>query len=224
MTRGQGPDTTLSFRVFGAADARRTILVLREGAAATVDPAAAVTATRLVRIIAVRLAPVEISDPGAFGGETHAEVTVGSLAELVDEEVPHGAQVGVAGVGEAWDTAVLLAGEARVDRLALVAAPRPGTALMRDEAARALARVQAKTLILSGQKDPASSAADAAWMKEHVGNARVEMVPAASTTGIGGALTLADVWPRVLSHLAPGTARQPSRGQALPPRGLRPVD
>lgn len=209
MTRGQGPSTSLSFHVFGAPGARRTVLLLREGATASVDPRPSETAARDVRIIAVRLAPVEISDPGAYGGETHAEVTVARLADLVEGEVPDGAAIGVAGVGDAWDTAVLLAGEHpdRVDRLALVAAPRPDSALARDDAARALGRVRAKTLILSGQKDPGSAAADAAWIKDQLTGARVEMVPPAATSGIDGALTLADVWPRVLSHLAPGTTR-----------------
>ena len=209
MTRGQGPSTTLAYRVFGAIGAERTIFVLREGATATVDPDPPATAARDVRIVAVRLTPVEISDPGAYGGETHAEVTVGSLADLIETEQPGGAAIGLVGVAGAWDSAVLLACELgdRVDRLALVAAPKPENALARDEAERALAGVSAKTLVMSGQRDASAAAADAAWLKAHLADARVEMVPPAAIRTVDGALSLGDVWPRVLAHLAPGTTR-----------------
>jgi pimeloyl-ACP methyl ester carboxylesterase len=209
MTRGQGPSTTLAYRVFGAIGADRTILLLREGAQATVDPDPPATAARDVRVVAVRLTPVEVSDPGAYGGETHAEVTVGSLADLVETEVPGGEAIGLVGVAGAWDSAVLLAGELadRVDRLALVAAPKPENALARDEAEQALARVHAKTVVLSGQRDASCAAADAAWIRQHVPDARVEMVPAAAVGGVDGVLSLVDVWPRVLAHLAPGSTR-----------------
>ena len=45
----------------------------------------------------------------------------------------------------------------------------------------------------------------AQWFKNHLSSARVEMVP--RTDDLEARLILADVWDRVLSHVAPGTVR-----------------
>ena len=58
------------------------------------------------------------------------------------------------------------------------------------------AAVSAKTLLLYGSKDPAGGHRQASWWKDRLGG-RIEMSPGA------GHDILADVWPRVLSHLAP---------------------
>ncbi|KRA23955.1 hypothetical protein ASD65_05615 [Microbacterium sp. Root61] len=207
MTRAQGPGTELSFRIFGTPGAARTVFVLRTGPAAILDPDPPTTIRRDVRIIAVQVTPAELSDPGAYRGETPAELAVASLDELVVEEVPDGATVGVVGVGAAAAFSALFVCELgeRADRFALVGVPAPSSALDRDEGAGILARVRAKTLLLNGQGDGDAGAASASWHRDHLSDARVEMVPRA---GAGAkALGLTEVWPRVLSHVAPGTIR-----------------
>jgi hypothetical protein len=59
--------------------------------------------------------------------------------------------------------------------------------------------VQAKTLLLYGMREGGS--AEAKWWQQRLGG-RFEMVPDAERD------ILERVWPRVLSHLAPGTIRK----------------
>jgi len=208
MTRAPGPGTELSFRVFGALGARRTVFVLRSGPAAMLDPDPPVTIRRDVRIIAVQVTEGELFDPHAYRGETPAELAVASLDGLYVSEVPDGVAVGVVGVGGTAAIATLFASELgeHADRLALVAAVAPESALGRDEGAKVLARVTAKTLILNGLGEGRATAASAAWHRDHLADARVEMVPS-TRVGMDGP-SLGDVWPRVLSHVAPGAIRR----------------
>jgi pimeloyl-ACP methyl ester carboxylesterase len=78
-----------------------------------------------------------------------------------------------------------------VDRLVLVSTPP-----LEGEPATAVDPVEAKTLLLYGTRDGGN--AEAKWWKNRLGG-RIEMVPD------GGRDILERVWPRVLSHLAPGT-------------------
>lgn len=107
-----------------------------------------------------------------------------------------GSPAGVVGFGDAGWEAVALADSNGdlVDRLVLVSTPIP-------EAAGATPRgVAAKTLLLYGSEDPAGGHKQAAWWKERLGG-RIEMVPGADAD------ILERVWPRVLSHIAPGQRR-----------------
>ena len=61
--------------------------------------------------------------------------------------------------------------------------------------------VQAKCLLLYGDADEIGST-HARWYKNHLADARVEMVPKA------GHLVVIPMWDRVLSHLAPGSTRR----------------
>jgi pimeloyl-ACP methyl ester carboxylesterase len=81
-----------------------------------------------------------------------------------------------------------------VDRLVLVSTPP-----LESESATPVDPVQAKTLLLYGMRE--SGSAEAKWWQQRLGG-RFEMVPD------GGRDILERVWPRVLSHLAPGTLRK----------------
>ena len=102
-----------------------------------------------------------------------------------------GTAAGVVGFGEAGWRAVELAASnpELVDRLVLVSTEPT------DEAPTAVA---SKTLLLFGSLDGGQRRA--AWWKSRLGG-RIEMVPRE------GHDILERVWPRVLSHLAPGSAR-----------------
>jgi len=103
-----------------------------------------------------------------------------------------GSPAGVVGWAEGGRVALELAARHGdlVDRLVLVSTPP-----LESEAA-AVDPVQAKTLLLFGTREGGS--AEAKWWQKRLGG-RIEMVPD------GGRDILERVWPRVLSHLAPGT-------------------
>jgi pimeloyl-ACP methyl ester carboxylesterase len=102
--------------------------------------------------------------------------------------------VGVAGWSDHGWKAVRLASEhPEIERLVLLATPM-------DENAH-VPEIAAKTLLLFGAKDDRTGSRAARWWKEQIPHARIEMSP-----GLGHDL-LAPRWPRVLSHLAPGTLR-----------------
>lgn len=104
---------------------------------------------------------------------------------------------GVVGFAEGgWEAVRAAANGDLVDRLVLVSTPIPG-----EDDALPLADVNAKTLLLYGTGDPGGGHAHAVWWKDRLGG-RIEMVPGA------GRDILADVWPRVLSHLAPRRRHQ----------------
>jgi pimeloyl-ACP methyl ester carboxylesterase len=206
MTRGPAPSAAYEHRSFGSPGAERTVFLLREGIAALSDPRPDVTVRHDVRIVAVGLTVDDIDDPAAYRGATAAETTAATVAHFVTQQ-RQDRPVGLVGVGEAGELAILVAAHlgGAVDRLALVAVPEPATGLGRDEVTGILAGVEAKTLILNGRADPDAAAAAARWFEEHLPAARVEIVP--ETSDPQSRLILADVWERVLSHVAPGTAR-----------------
>ena len=109
-----------------------------------------------------------------------------------------GTPAGVVGwLDGGWNAVGLAAAHAElVDRLVLVSTPIP-----EDDAGRPPSAVSAKTLLLYGSKDPAGGNKQATWWKERLGG-RVEMIPGADSD------ILERVWPRVLSHLAPGALRK----------------
>ena len=107
-----------------------------------------------------------------------------------------GSAAGVVGWAEGGYAALELAARHShlVDRLVLVSTPP-----LEGEAATGLEPVQAKTLLLYGMRE--GGGAEAKWWQKRLGG-RFEMVPD------GGRDILERVWPRVLSHLAPGTLRK----------------
>jgi len=101
---------------------------------------------------------------------------------------------GVAGWSEhGWDALAIAAEHPEVERLVLLATP------VGDESA--VPPVGATTLLLFGTADERTGSKAARWWKKQIPHARIEMRP-----GLGHDL-LAPSWPRVLSHLAPGTLR-----------------
>jgi pimeloyl-ACP methyl ester carboxylesterase len=206
MTRAEEPAAGIERRVFGAAGAERTVIVLRTGPAATLDPEPAGTAARAVRVVAIGLREADLEDPATFGGQTEAETAAGVLTAMA-RELAGESNVGLVGVGATGLLAVLLAAELgdAVDRLALIAVPAPDQPIDRDDEEEVMARVTAKTLIMNGQRDPEAGAAAARWHHDHLAGSRVEMVPGALVPAPDDRLALADVWDRVLSHVAPGT-------------------
>ena len=195
MTRAQAPDGRLEFRSFGAAGAPRTVLVLRVGAVALIDPDPAVTLDHDVRLMAVQLDEVELDDPPTFGGETPAESTATALADLVRREVP-GAVIGVVAERDAVPLAVALAAASTdlIDRLAHVDARVPDSALVADLLAEESAAVAASALVVAADDDETT----ARWYADGLGSAEVRLVTAGE---IGVSLT--SVWDAVLSHVAP---------------------
>ena len=206
MTRASAPGAEYEHRSFGAPGAERVVVLLRSGASALTDPRPDVTIHRDARIVAVGVGTDDIDDPAAYRGTTPAEATAAALTELVTEQ-GHGRPVGLVGVGVAGELAILVASDLgdAVDRLALVAVPRPESELAGDEIGDLLGGIAAKTLLLNGNADPEASLAAARWFHERLPSSRIEMVP--QTTAPDRRLELADVWERVLSHLAPGTKR-----------------
>jgi pimeloyl-ACP methyl ester carboxylesterase len=128
---------------------------------------------------------------GVGGSDPAPEKTAKRGVELVSEW--DGTPAGLVGFGEGGWRAVELAAEHGdlVDRLVLVSTPVLGVPPP---------PVSAKTLLLFGSKDPAGGQRQATWWKNTLGG-RIEMRPGA------GHDILADVWPRVLSHLAPRSLR-----------------
>ncbi|WP_203581228.1 alpha/beta fold hydrolase [Microbacterium hibisci] len=206
MTKGPAPSASFEHRSFGGAGADRTVVLLRAGVSTLSDPQPEATIRRHARIVAVGLTVDDLDDPAAYRGATSAETTAATLAEFIGAE-QHDRPAGLVGVGDAGALAIMVAahlGEG-VDRLALVAVPEPTSGLAGSEVADLLARIPAKTLILNGQRDPDAAAAAARWYKERLPSARIEMVP--RTDDPTARVILADVWERVLSHVAPGTIR-----------------
>ena len=206
MTRADEPPAGVEHRVFGAPGAARTVIVMRTGATAMLDPDPRATVARAVRIVVLGFSDEDLADPATFGGGTPAETMAMSLADLVRSQAGR-SPVGVVGVGATGPLALLLAAELGdgVDRLALIAVPAPETPIDRDDAELVTARVTAKTLIMNGQRAPDAAAAAAAWHHDRLPGSRVEMVPASALPAGDGRLALDLVWDRVLSHVAPGT-------------------
>lgn len=206
MTRAAAPGAAFEHRSFGAPGAERVVFLLRAGRAALTDPRPDVTARRDARIVAVALGLDDIDDPAAYRGTTPAEATADALTGFVLDQA-RGRPVGLAGVGIAGELAILMAGDlgATVDRLVLVAVPRPESELAGDEIGDLLRGISAKTLLINANADPDAPLSAAKWFHERLPTSRIEMVP--QTTDPLHRLELDDVWERVLSHLAPGTKR-----------------
>ena len=136
MTRAdEPPPTGVDHRIFGAPGAARTVIVVRTGATAMLDPDPPATAARAVRVVVIGLSDDDLADPATFGGGTPAETMTTTLARLVRSQAED-SQVGVVAVGATGVLALLLAAELgdHVDRLALVAVPAPETPIDRDDA------------------------------------------------------------------------------------------
>lgn len=206
MTRAAAPDAAYEHRSFGAPGAERTVFLLRGGASALSDPLPDATVRRDVRVVAIGLTVDDIDDPVAYRGTTPAEATAQRIAQFVTEERGD-RSVGIVGVATAGEVAIRVAAlvGAGVDRLALVAVPRPESELGGHELAELLRGIDAKTLLMNGQGDPDARAGAARWFAERLPAARVEMVP--TSAGPEARLGLSGVWERVLSHVAPGTIR-----------------
>lgn len=192
----------------GSPGAARVVVLLREGSTALVDPDAAVTRRRDVRVVMVRVDDVEVRELGGSSRMSAARATVAALESLLSDLVPE-ATFALVGVGAVGEVAVRLASDSseRIDRLVLVAVPTPATALDRDDLGPVLAGVAAKTLILNGQRDPDAAAAAAEFHRAGIGSARVEMVPG-PVDAPEPRLALSAVWERVLSFGAPRTTRR----------------
>ena len=203
-------DPRLSHRVFGTPGSGRLVVLVGAGIGVALDPLPAETAARDICVLAVALGDATMEDPGGYGSETPAEQTADWLVQLIRQTLgatATGARTtgstpttGVVVYGRAVDVAlraVVELGET-VDRLALIGVAAPERPLDRDDL---IESVSAQTLIMNGQRVEGAAAAAAAWYKDHLTSARVEMVPGESE------LSLSTVWGRVLSHVAPRTKR-----------------
>lgn len=197
----------LDYASVGSPGAARVVVVLREGALALTDPEPAVTHRRDLRLVMVRVDDDEVAELGGSSGMSAARATVEALASLLRDLVPE-PTFALLGVGATGEVAVRLAGTlpGRVDRMVLIAAPAPAATLDRDGLLPVLARVEAKTLILNGQRDPDAASAAAEFHRRAISSARVEMVPAPADAP-EPRLALVQVWDRVLSFAAPRTKR-----------------
>jgi hypothetical protein len=201
-------DSALSHCIFGTPGAERLVVLVGAGSGAPLDPLPAETAARDICVLAVTLGDATMEDPGGFGSETPAEQTAAWLARLIRQtlveiDAEGATTTGVVVYGRAVDVAlraVVDLGE-RVDRLALINVAAPEQPLDRDDLGALIEGVSAKALIMNGQHVEGAAAAAAAWYKDHLGSARVEMVPGVSE------LSLSAVWARALSHVAPRTKR-----------------
>lgn len=205
-------DARLTHRVFGTPGSERLVVLVGTEIATAVDPLPAETAARDICVLAVSLGAATMEDPGGYGSETPAEQTAEWLIALIRQtlEVTNAPTeggdrptAGIVAYRDAVDVALRAAAELgdTIDRLALVAVAAPDQPLDRDDLGALIAGVTAETLVMNGQRDETAAAAAAAWYREHLGSARVEMVPDEA------ALSLSAVWGRVLSHVAPRTKR-----------------
>ncbi|RKT33578.1 hypothetical protein DEU34_2180 [Microbacterium sp. AG1240] len=204
MTRAQAPDGELEFRSFGAAGAARTVLVLRVGAVAMLDPGPSATLDHDVRLMAVQLDEVELDDPPTYRGETPAASTAAALADLVRREVP-GAVIGLVAERDAVPLGVALAASAGelVDRLALVDVRVPDSALVGDLLADEAAAVVAPSIVVSAPGDDTA----ARWYADRLGDGEVRVVEPG-----GDGLSLTRVWDVVLGHVAAQPAEERASG------------
>lgn len=97
-----------------------------------------------------------------------------------------------------WDALELAAAHPDLPRLAIVSLPFPleqPSSLNPDD-------VKAKTLLLYGSKDPQTGSSHGTKWQKRLPVARLEMVPG------GEHDLLVQMWPRILSHLAPRRTRK----------------
>jgi len=134
---------------------------------------------------------VRFFDPGA---DETARRDVELLAAWDDRPA------GIVGWSAGGWSALRLAAEHpdRVERLVVVATPYPDE----EPTDLELDAVQAKTLLLYGSADPQTGSRHGRLWQTRLANSRLEVSPGGTHD------LLVPRWPRVLSHLAPGSARQ----------------
>lgn len=119
------------------------------------------------------------------------EVTHKRGVQLVDEWDAD--TVGVVGWSAGgWAALELAAQHPDLPRLVVLSTPFPEEPVTID-----LDAVVARTLLLFGSKDPETGSMHGTSWQKRLPNARLEMVPGAGHDILG------QMWPRVLSHLAP---------------------
>lgn len=199
MTRAQHPDGEIDYASSGAPGAENSVIVLRLGSLATVDPDSAASAAHGLHLLLVRLDPPELDDPPVFGGETPAGSTTGALVRLaarehVSEAVALVAERATCGI------ALILAAERRLParRLVLVTPELPAEPLARDLLVETLRAVEAETLVLTGADEPEALAA-AEWYASHLPNAVTRTADAGDAPD--GRMSLDDVWGEVVDFL-----------------------
>lgn len=202
MTRAQGPDDEIEYAGSGIPGADRTVVVLRTGAMATVDPDASVTHARRVHVLLVHVEGPDLDDPPAFGGETPAGSTASALARIARKESPD-AVLSLVAVRETCAIAISLVAQEGlpVESLALVAPVVPEEPLQRDLAIGLLGRIDAPTLIVAAETEPATVEA-AAWFAPQLANGSTAVLPASLVDSPDGLLGLRDAWETVLVHVA----------------------
>jgi hypothetical protein len=207
-----GADSRRSHRIFGTPGSERLIVLVGTGVAVSSDPLPAATSSYDVCVLAVSLDGEAVEDSGVFGGETPVEQASAWLVDLINaslEPTPAAAEeealppVAIVAYRDAVNVALgaaVLLGDA-VDRLALIAVAPPPEPLDRDDLAALITTLRVDTLIMNGQNDDPAGADAAAWYRDHLATAHVEMV------ADEGPLSLSAVWARTLAHLAPDSVR-----------------
>lgn len=133
--------------------------------------------------------------PGAFDDPDPAETARRRL--VLATTAPADALLGILGVGRAGLDALALAARVpSVPRVVLVNVPFAPDAVDVD-----LADVHARVLLLYGARDTQTGSAHGRRWQKTLPHARLEMVPD------GGAELVERLWPRILSHVAPGRTR-----------------
>jgi pimeloyl-ACP methyl ester carboxylesterase len=108
--------------------------------------------------------------------------------------------IGIVGWSDGGLEALRLASQhPNVPRLAIASLPYPGDS----DVLATVDRIRSKTLLLFGQQDERTGSKHGRSWQRRLAGSRLEMVPNA------GHDLLPRVWPRVLSHVAPGRRRRP---------------
>jgi pimeloyl-ACP methyl ester carboxylesterase len=128
------------------------------------------------------------------------------LAQMIPPEVDDDTLLGQIGRGPADDPALALPGaRQRLTAMLRASIAQGPVGMAQDIAGYCLrpwgfepSQVQAKTLLLYGNQDPAIGHRHGAWWQKQLPDARLEMVPNA------GHLLVIPMWKRAMSFLAPG--------------------
>jgi pimeloyl-ACP methyl ester carboxylesterase len=204
MTRAQRPDGEIDYASSGAPGARDSVIVLRVGSLATVDPDPTVSAGRGLHVLLVHLDAPELDDPPVFGGETPAGSTVAAIVQVAAHEHV-GDTVALVAEGETTGIALTLAAQQRlpVRRLVLVDPVRPAEPLAQDLIAETLRGIDAETLVVAGAGEP--DAIDAAgWFRDRLAHATLHVAEAGEAPE--GRLALDGVWTEVVDFLTVAAA------------------
>lgn len=203
MTRAQEPDDEIEYAVSGAPGAERTIVVLRTGPLATVDPGPAATRAHDVHVMRVHLEGPELDDPPAFGGETPAASTAAAIARIAERESA-GLPLALVAERATCAIAITLAAEPtlRVEQLVLVAPILPEERVERDLAVPLLQRIRARALLVGARTEPGTVRA-AEWYAGQFADGSIAVIPDEEIRSPDGRLGLGDAWPTVLAACAP---------------------